>query len=309
MHFSSTLGLRRRVLPAAAIATIIALVPAPAAANCPPGQPRFGVDPCPLDAPRWTGDLAVLGANAALGGLTAGLAQHLAGGSFRDGFTRGFFGGVVIYGGKRVAAERFPGAGLLGRELAAVGTSVVDNAAAGRGTLERLVLPVWIGRLYIDRGAGEGRMRVTPRLDAMAAFWTLNGVLEDDLSFDAGATLSAGTPVFRTFNQLISLGDDEAAAGLTAAGVVFLSDIPAFGEFLGPRNFAHERVHVLQMDQVFLHWTRPVERRLIGMVPGTDGLLRHVDLNLSTELLRSLGLVFPEHRERPWELEAIFLAR
>jgi hypothetical protein len=208
-----------------------------------------------------------------------------------------------------VAAERFPGAGLLGRELAAVGVSVVDNAAAGRGTLEQLVLPVWLGRLYIDRGADDGRLRVTPRLDAMATFWTLNGFIQDELRFDGSGTLSAGTPVFRTHNRLLSLIEDRGATGLTAAGVVFLSDIPAFGEFLGPRDFAHERVHVIQMDQIFLKWTRPLERRAIASIPGTDRVLRHVDLNLSTELLRALSLIFPEHIDRPWELEAIFLAR
>jgi hypothetical protein len=309
MHLSGTVGPRHRVVPATMIAALIALVPSPAAAGCPPGHPGFGIEPCPLDAPRWTGELAVLGANATLGGLTAGLAQHFAGGSFRDGFTRGFFGGAVIYGGKRVAAERFPGAGLIGRELAAVGVSVVDNAGAGRGTLEQVVLPVWLGRLYIDRGGDRGRVRVTPRLDAMATFWTLHAIIEDELSFDGRGTLSAGTPVFRTDNRLIAMVEDQGAAGFTAAGVVLLSDIPAFGEFVGPRNFAHERVHVLQMDQIFLQWTRPIERRGLGMIPGTDAILRHVDLNLSTEVLRALTLIFPEHRDRPWELEATYLAR
>jgi hypothetical protein len=32
-------------------------------------------------------------------------------------------------------------------------------------------------------------------------------------------------------------------------------------------------------------------------------------VNLSTELLRLLGGLIPEHGDRPWELESIFLAR
>jgi hypothetical protein len=294
---------------AASLLAISLVAPAPAGAQgyCPPRHPGFGDEPCPIDPPRWTGELAVLGANAIVGGVTAGLAQRRVGGSFRDGFTRGFLGGTVVYGGKRVASERFPGAGLLGREVAAVGNSMVHNAAENRGTFDRLVLPVWIGRLYVDRD-GAGGVRVTPRLDLMATFWTVHGVFEEELRFDAGRTLSAGTPVFMTDNRHIVVGGDDAG-GVTAAGVLYLSDVPAFGEFRGPRLFAHERIHALQMDQIFLTWTRPLERALLATLPGGDRLSRYVDINLSTEFLFGLTLLFPEHGDRPWEIEAIYLAR
>jgi hypothetical protein len=296
-----------RALCAALVLTVV--LPAAAAAHCPPGQPGLGEQPCPLDAPRWTGNLAVLGANGLLGGVTAGIARRISGGSFRDGFTRGFLGGTLIYGGKKIAAERFAGAGLLGRQVASVGASVVDNAAAGRGTFDRILLPVWIGRLYIEAGGeGVGR-RVTPRLDLMATLWTIQGLAEKELRLDVGGTLSAGTPVFRTDNRIIDLGGGGRASGITAAGVIFLSDVPAYGEFWYPRVFAHERVHTLQMDQMFVQWTRPIERAAAGAIPGGERLLRYVDLNLSTELLRLLTVPFPEHRDRPWELEAMFLAR
>jgi hypothetical protein len=304
----------RRALGFAVLPLLLLLVVAPplgAQHLCPPGPPGIGEEPCPLDAPRWTGELAVLGANAVLGGVTAGLAQRLAGGSFRDGFTRGFVGGSVVYAGKRVAVERFGGAGLLGRELAAVGTSIVDNAAAGRGTLEQLVLPVFIGRVYIDTGIGSARPpRLTPRLDALATFWTAYGFIESELSFDTRATLSSGTPVFRTDNREMVLGGDSAhAAGLALAGVIYLAEIPAWGRAWRERAFAHERVHALQMDQIFLKWTRPAERALIERLPRAGGVLRFVDLNLSSELLRGLALLFPDHIDRPWELEAFYLAR
>jgi hypothetical protein len=144
----------------------------------------------------------------------------------------------------------------------------------------------------------------------MASAWTLYGLIEDELRFDGAGTLSSGTPVFRTDNRLIVLGDNGGhASGLTVAGVIYLSDVPAYGEFWGPRAFAHERVHTLQMDQAFLHWTRPLECAAIGAIPGGDRLLRYVDINLSTELLMLLAIPFPHHHERPWELEAIYLAR
>jgi hypothetical protein len=294
---------------AVAVLALLVLLPAAVSAHCPPGQPGLGEHPCPLDAPRWTGSLAVLGVNGVLGGLTAGVAQHVSGGSFRDGFTRGFLGGAIIHGGKWIAAERFPGAGLLGREVAALGVSVVDNAGAGRGTFDRVVLPLWVGRLYIERDAAGGRARLTPRVDLMATFWTAHGLIEDELRLDVRSSLSGGTPVFRTDNQLMRFGGNASSAGAAAAGVIFLSDIPAYGEHWGPRVFAHERVHMLQMDQIFLKWTRPAERAAVGAIPGGDRLLRYADVNLSTELLRLLTLAFPAHEHRPWELEAMFLAR
>src|SRR5437868_1015216 len=102
-------------------------------------------------APRWVGEFTTLSANAAIGGLTAGIFQKVRGGSFKDGFTRGAFGGAIIYTGKWVAAKRISGGGLVGREITAVGTSIVRNASDGVGSLDRLILPVAIGRIYWDR--------------------------------------------------------------------------------------------------------------------------------------------------------------
>lgn len=82
-----------------------------------------------------------------LGGLTAGIVQRLRGGSFSDGFARGAVGGAVAYAGRRIAAERFDGAGLLGRQVGAVGASVVRNASERRPSLERLFFPA--GPLHV----------------------------------------------------------------------------------------------------------------------------------------------------------------
>ena len=89
--------------------------------------------------PTWVGELAFLSGNAALGGLTAALIRELRGGSFWEAFLDGALGGAVVYG-----------AGLAGREVAAVGTSIVRNASDGRGTLEQLVLPIGVARLYLQ---------------------------------------------------------------------------------------------------------------------------------------------------------------
>ncbi|MGH7507073.1 MAG: hypothetical protein ACRELX_15570, partial [Longimicrobiales bacterium] len=72
-------------LRAGACALFITLVPAPAAAQC----SALGMEPCPIDAPRWVGELATLGANALLSAVTAGVVRWARGGGFADGFAPG----------------------------------------------------------------------------------------------------------------------------------------------------------------------------------------------------------------------------
>lgn len=258
-----------------------------------------------MDAPRWTGELATLSANALLAGLTAGVVQRWRGGSFEEAFARGALGGAGIYAGKRIAAEDFAGAGLLGREVAAVGASVARNALDGLPPLDRLILPLGPARLHLRRGRSPG-----VRLDAIALGWIAWAVAERELDFDIGESLSAGAPVFRTRGTILSFGDDSVhAAGVTAAGVVVLSRVPGYGEAFERRSSAHERVHVIQQDQLFTLWVDPAEEWALERWRFTRAAGRWVDFNLSTELLRTFGRLFPEHAERPWELESIFLAR
>src|SRR5690606_5020089 len=81
------------------------------------------------DTPGWVSEFTVLGFNAVLGGLTAGIRQWRSGRSFSDGCSRGFRGGGVVYAWKRSAAERCPSAGLIGRGVAGAGGSIVRNAS------------------------------------------------------------------------------------------------------------------------------------------------------------------------------------
>jgi hypothetical protein len=293
------------------VATIVAvgatlLAAGRSAAQCVPA----GVDGevrCPLDAPDWVGQFTVLSANALIGGLTAGVMQHARGESFARGFVRGALGGGAVWAGKWVAAQRFSGAGLAGREVAATGASMIRNAGRGQGFFEELVLPFGPVRFHITPGAPAP---VRPKLDVLGTAWLLYGVSERELELDVGGSLSAGAPVFRTDGKILSIGDDSLhAAGIANAGVVFVADVPAYGASLQRRALAHERVHVLQEDQLFLLWTDPAEDWLLERLPGGTHASRFIDLNLSTELLRLLGRFFPDHGERPWEMEAIFLAR
>ena len=287
---------------AACIVALAALLPTPAAAQC----GGFLEEPCPLDAPRWVGEFTSLSANALLGGVTAGVLQRIRGGSFPRAFVRGALGGSAVYAGKRIAAERFAGAGLLGREAAAVGLSIVRNAADAVPVLDRLVLPAGPVRLYVRPGARA----VHAKLDALAFGWMLYGIAEPELSFDWSESLSAGAPVFFTDGTVIRTGADSAhAAGITESGVILVAGVPAFGPSFRARSLAHERVHVLQGDQVFAQWTDPLEDALLPGLPYGRTFDRYVDVGLSTGVLQLLGVLFPDYENRPWELEARFFAR
>lgn len=261
--------------------------------------------PVPPGAAYWVGEASDMAVNAVIGGAAAGLLELLRGGSFRDGFTRGALGGAVIYGGKRIAAQRFDGAGLIGREVSATGASMVRNAGEGRGLLQRVMLPVGPVMLYVDPWAPR-RLRV--HLDAVAAGWILYAVGRPELHFDLGRSLSAGVPVFLTHNELIKSGRDEAS-GLAEPGTVLLADVPIWGPVYATRTGAHERVHVLQHDAIFLTVIDPVLDRVLPHLPGGGWLDRRVDINLSEQLLQVLGPLFGGHDARPWEVEADYLAK
>ncbi|HUF49607.1 MAG TPA: hypothetical protein VMN60_02160 [Longimicrobiales bacterium] len=289
------------------LAAVLAALASRAAAQClPPLLPPDDQPPCLERYPSWTGEAAALGVNALLGGVSAGVMQKFRGGSFSDAFLRGLAGGAVIYGGKRVSSERFGGAGLVGREVAAVGASMVRNAGEGRGVLEQIALPVGPVRLYVQASAPRVRVRV----DASTTVWLLWAIHSPDVHFDAGMTLSAGAPVFLTRNQIIVTdGDTTHATGIAEPGILFLADVPVFGREFARRTFEHERIHVIQMDQVFFTMTDPVEDAALARLPYVRRLGDYIDINLSSLLLGLIGARIPRHLDRPWETEAIFFSR
>ncbi len=261
---------------------------------------------CRFEAPRWAGEFATMSANGMLGALTAGFAQHFRGGSFQDGFVRGAMGGVIVYAGKRISSERFSGAGLLGRGVAAAGSSAVRNAGTAAPSFSRLTLPLGLLWLDIDTPTWE----LGARVDPAALAWVVYAIAEPELKIDWSGTLSAGTPLFLTNNKSLRLpGDSIHTAGVTNAGTVFLADVPAFGPDHARRQSAHERVHVIQEDQLAIMWTDPLGGWALRRTPGLSGAGPLLVVNLSTEILRLLGGAIPEHSDRPWELESIFLAR
>jgi hypothetical protein len=256
-------------------------------------------------APRWVGDVAFLGSSALLGGLTAGTLQRLEGGDFRDGFTRGALGGAAAYMGRRIGAERFPGAGLVGRQVSGVGASIVRNASDGRPTLEELVLPIGPVRFHVDRSGG---LEVTPRIVLRDLGWTVAFALRSETEFDWASSLSAGAPVFRSPRRSFLGPGGEGADGVQTAGVIGLSDIP---DDLLRSAFAHERVHLLQHDFSYLVWSEPIERRLMERSGITRHLARYAVPGVVFPLVRGafFDLLDMERSREPAEVEAMFLDR
>ncbi|HET7275120.1 MAG TPA: hypothetical protein VFI91_08050 [Longimicrobiaceae bacterium] len=282
------------------IATALVLVGvAPLAAQGSGALPPAFETPELRDGSDWGEDLGLLGINSVLGALTAGILREYRGGSFWDGVWPGAVGGGVGYVGKRIVAERFTAAGLIGRQVSALGSSVIRNASEGRGSFERLALPFGPVRLYVNTVEGP---RVSAKVDLAATIMAGWGVLEDGADFQLGESLSSGTPVFRVGDSV-----DGDWAGAHVAGVVLLRDYGA-GEAESLRILPHERVHVLQYDQIFLSWSAPVEASILTHIPGGESFGRYVDLGLNAPVFGILNMLVP-YEARPWEQEAYYLTR
>lgn len=293
---------RVRALPVFVLVATLLVPPSLRAQTYPRAVP---IDDRVGDYPPWVGQLTIFGSNVLLGALTGGIGQKIQGGSFRDGFTRGALGGAVVYAGKRVAVREFSGAGMLGRQIGAVGTSMVRNATDARPLLGRLLLPVGFVHVYVEPGADRP---IRAELDVPNLAWTAWAVAEPELDFDATASLSGGAPVFRVKNKYI-VGRDgpERASGMAAAGTILLSDLDDWSEARVRRTHAHERVHVLQDDFNFFAYGHAAENWLLDLIPGGATASRWIDLSISSGLYSLLAHVFTNYENRPWEMEAKFL--
>ncbi len=307
---------RLRLRVALPVACVLLVFPAAVRAQCssypttvPALAPSVRLDPgcrSPSDRHDWGGEISAFLVNAALGGLTAGLSQTWRGGDFTDALLRGAVGGAVGYGGKRLAAEPFDGAGFLGRQVASFGNSFVRNAADGIPLLDRLYVPLYLVRLEI-RARPEGT-HVQPRLDVMTTAGTIYGLLQSDASFDAGSTLSAGAVVFRTPADLTRIYNTQGTAvGQTIGGFILLAERADRSPADHARTFAHERVHTLQFDQSLAYWASPLESWALERM-GASGLARWLDFNVASS---ALGLLAPvaTYDALPWEMEAEWLTR
>lgn len=251
--------------------------------------------------PTWQAHALGVSINAAVGGLSAGIGRTLKGESFWDGFRAGVPGGAVQYAGKVLGSRRFAGAGFAGRQVAALGGSMVHNAARGEGLLDRAVLPVGPARVYVDRGSPENS-RVTLDLltVAGAAYALANGA-----RFNAQSSLSSGAMIMVLPDEFDTWTQPAAAF----AGVIMhregLRNRSQYSEIL-----AHEGVHVMQHDFGQTVWSEPAERWLAHRVGGIAApISRYVDLGLYKAVQRPITYYLVPARYNPWEQEASFLGR
>lgn len=287
-----------RLLPLAWVAALL-LVLVPPAADPAAAQETHRLGHA--QASSAAGEITYLGINALVGGVTAGLWQELSGGSFEEGFLGGALGGSVHYAGKRLAAKSFPGAGFLGRQVAATGASIVRNVSDARAPLDSLWLAVGPLRLYLSPAEP-----LHPRLEAdlHELFWITHGLVDGQYTLDPGASLSSGAAVFRSDRQLYG-SRDRSLQGATIGGAIFLSPLDAAAERV---TLAHERAHVLQLDFLYHAWFRPLEDQLAQHLP-RRGLVDRVDYDAVFIGLQSgthvLG--WPGGLTAPLEVEAGFL--
>lgn len=250
-------------------------------------------------------DLVVLGINALLGGATAGIARELNDGAFLEGLGGGAAGGAAVYVGKRLNTMKVDEAGLVGRMIGAVGTSMIRNSAAARPVLERIIVPVGPVSLYLTF-AEEGT-RVAPKLHLGRAIYLGRLIVDDDFVIDWSETASAGAPVFRGRGVAVRYGSDEEAGGVELLGAIAVSDRSVVNYPDEHALLSHERVHVVQDDFITIGWTDPVEDWLLGHIPFGDTIGRYVDTGVVYLGFAYTGVVLIPYEDRPWEIEADYL--
>ena len=203
---------------------------------------------------------------------------------------QGLVGGVLMSVGRQTAATPFNGSGLLGREVSAVGVSLITSTGQRGATF---TFPV--GPVSLEFGEHEYDWR----LNATDFLLTIGMTFYPSTRLDVGKSLSSGVPVFRIrrtdFGQI---GDADVTAA-QLAGTVLLSR-NAFDPLTGKAEVIyHENVHVLQEDYFEDAITLPAERAAIRPLPFGRRFLKHLDLGVLGPVLGAQISRLIPYRSRP----------
>ena len=254
-----------------------------------------------VDVPRRVGDPQILAVNVLLGGLTAASWRAATHRPIWRGFARGAAAGAGVYVGKKLIGSGKPAGWWTGRQVAALASSEVVNAAKTLPFLETAVMPLGPIRIHINRA----KRSVSPRLDLLASVSTIVIATRSDSRFAWRESLSTGVPVFlrpEVSNQV----------GNYAAGVVSLSELVPDGKFppLETKRvvISHEMVHAAQYDFFFTVWSDPVQQAIARKLSVAGGISRFVDVNLllPVELAGNTAI---DYKNRPWEIESLSLTK
>ena len=243
---------------------------------------------------------AHLAVNGALGGFSAAMFALARGKNPWRAALVGFGGGVAMGAGKQVAGRRFHGAGLMGRQLAAFGTSMVRSASE-----DTMVVIVPIGPMTFEvRPSAVDRVR--PRVNVVSTATLLYYVVRADTRVDMGATLSAGAPVFRFPTETVSTRDG-IIFGRMDFGTIVLGRTPLVQDRQRRMTLPHEAIHVVQYDFLEQALSLPLERAILRKLGAGDGFLRHVDLGAISVMLAGVLQMHMDYDDRPWERESVLL--
>ena len=247
-------------------------------------------------------ELKVATVNIAIGAVTAGVWRAVTRRPILPGAARGAAAGAAIFAGRRIVTKAQPGYWWLGREMAAIASSEIANAAQDRPILERAIIPVGPIRIHVDRAA---KRKVQPKFDIVSAIVAGVVATRDGTSFALKESLATGTLVF-----LAPETSDEL--GQSVAGVMTISDLVPDGTFPGlqskRRVMSHELIHTTQQDFVFNGWSDPAQTAIASKNPMIRGLTRYVDFNLTLPV-QVIANSLIEYHNRPWEKEAKAIAQ
>lgn len=239
-----------------------------------------------------------LAINGAIGGVVAGLRSLFTGNRGWRVVLAGAGGGVVQGVGKQLAASRFSGAGLLGREVSAAGVSLTYSA-----TVDTTVIFAPIGPVMLEIRPRSAR-HVRARVSAVDIATIAAAAIDGHSNFDLGLTLSAGAPVFLRPSSRMPMG--YADGGFTQVGTIFLAN-EAGDESRRQVLLPHESVHILQWDAYSQLAALPIERRIAQHIPGIRWVERYIDLGVvAPASVYAIAQQIP-YEDQPWEREAYLL--
>lgn len=236
-------------------------------------------------------ELEVLAMNMAFGAVASGIVAGIRGQPVRRAVALGALGGAINFVGKTIVAGEFDGAGLVGRQVSAIGASLTRDAAEGTEPFRRMVFPIALLNVHVDRDSPRP-VRVKADLGTVIA----TGVaISRGYRFDMEWSLLSGTPVFGVdYREMHS-------AGQHIAGVVRVMEYD--GMVMYPEALRHELIHVAQNDGAFITWSEPVERHLFSRVPVFRRLHEYIDFGLQVPV-RAYANSIVGYDSRPWEWEA-----
>jgi len=242
---------------------------------------------------------AVLAGNIVIGAAIAAISQLENRDKAWRAAAKGGAAGAVVFAGKWIVSQNKSGTNILGREIAAAGSSGIRNAAAGDGMLQFVTLVYGPVRFHVTTG---NKFSVRPKLDIASSFELWKAFRADQLSFKQTRSIASGISVF----EVDSAKRTGGLGGSQEGGVVrFRAKAPSqvISSDVLEKVIGHEFVHVVQSDFAFNTIAEPIEKAILDSVPVGSFVHRYMDVGLNVPLLSALNLIEP-YNSRPWEREA-----